>query len=397
MTPPAIFILGRTPELAAAELAAVLPQAKFRAFAPRVLRVDDGVREPAALLARLGGTVKIGAVVAPTFTVEAVADDLAIARAGGKVLFGISWITPSRNAVRLAAGLAVKTRLIHRGCNARLVTSRAAQLPAAAINRHGATEYVVLPDGSLARITAAQDVDDFTRRDVGRPHRDLKSGTLPPKLARILVNLARLPAVGSLLDPFCGSGTILTEAALLGVPRVVGVDVAARAVAQTQANLAWLACHYPQARVGRWSVRQGDARELWRVVGSERFNAVVTEPYLGPPRRGRETRRELERVMAALADLYGAAFQQFRHVLTSAGRVVIVLPVFRLGRERLTVPVAAAVARAGFRLEVGPLPYARPGQWVERQIMVWVRVAARFRQRRSLVVESEPRREVLRR
>ncbi|MCS7120818.1 MAG: TRM11 family methyltransferase [Nitrososphaerota archaeon] len=48
--------------------------------------------------------------------------------------------------------------------------------------------------------------------------------TMPPKLARCMVNLAQ-PRPGSLiLDPFCGTGSILIEAGLIGC-QVLGFDV----------------------------------------------------------------------------------------------------------------------------------------------------------------------------
>src|SRR3990170_4415126 len=50
--------------------------------------------------------------------------------------------------------------------------------------------------------------------------------SLPPRFARALVNLSRVPDGGVLLDPFCGTGGILLEAGLVGA-RLVGGDVRA--------------------------------------------------------------------------------------------------------------------------------------------------------------------------
>src|SRR5207245_1715269 len=47
--------------------------------------------------------------------------------------------------------------------------------------------------------------------------------SLHPKFARALVNLARVPMAGTVLDPFCGTGGVLLEAAELGL-RGVGID-----------------------------------------------------------------------------------------------------------------------------------------------------------------------------
>ena len=50
---------------------------------------------------------------------------------------------------------------------------------------------------------------------------------MPPKLARCMVNLAKPKAGDLILDPFCGTGSILIEAALIGC-RIMGMDIQKR-------------------------------------------------------------------------------------------------------------------------------------------------------------------------
>jgi len=50
---------------------------------------------------------------------------------------------------------------------------------------------------------------------------------MPPKVARCMVNLAKPKADDLVFDPFCGTGSILIEAALIGC-RVIGVDIQRR-------------------------------------------------------------------------------------------------------------------------------------------------------------------------
>lgn len=52
---------------------------------------------------------------------------------------------------------------------------------------------------------------------------------MQPKLARAMVNLARAKAGKLVLDPFCGTGSILIEAALMGC-RILGMDIQRRMV-----------------------------------------------------------------------------------------------------------------------------------------------------------------------
>lgn len=96
-----------------------------------------------------------------------------------------------------------------------------------------------------------------------KPYRT--SSSLPSRMARALVNLVSPPA-RSILDPCCGTGSILLEAQALGV-EAYGVDWNPRMVQITQKNLAYFGYSA--------EVILADIRELKRVA-----EAVVTDlPY----------------------------------------------------------------------------------------------------------------------
>ena len=96
-----------------------------------------------------------------------------------------------------------------------------------------------------------------------RPH--VTSSSLPTRLARAIVNLIASPG-DYLLDPCCGTGTIILEAAQMGM-NAVGYDINVRMVGATRKNLA----HYGLSG----EVYLGDARHI-----SGRYDAVVTDfPY----------------------------------------------------------------------------------------------------------------------
>jgi tRNA (guanine10-N2)-dimethyltransferase len=93
--------------------------------------------------------------------------------------------------------------------------------------------------------------------------------TLPPVLARCMVNLARTPRNGTLCDPFCGVGGILVEAGLIGA-RVVGFDIDPKMVEGARKNLEFYG-------VRNFEVSSGDARKLPEME----VDAVVTDPPFG--------------------------------------------------------------------------------------------------------------------
>jgi len=62
------------------------------------------------------------------------------------------------------------------------------------------------------------------------------SAAMPPKMARCMVNLARSKSGDLVLDPFCGTGSFLVEAGLIGC-RIIGFDVKRRMVEGCIQNL----------------------------------------------------------------------------------------------------------------------------------------------------------------
>lgn len=127
-----------------------------------------------------------------------------------------------------------------------------------------------------------------------------------PRLARALVNLARIPPGGTAFDPFCGIGGLLTEAALLGY-RVVGGDLRADMVEGSQRNLAHLGLEA--------ALRIGDVAETTAEIGL--VDGIVTDPPYG---RSTTTGGEPKE------RLYARAFTAFSQQLPAGARVAIAFP-----------------------------------------------------------------------
>jgi len=105
------------------------------------------------------------------------------------------------------------------------------------------------------------------RRPVNRPF--LHPSTMPPKLARCMVNLARAPSGCRVLDPFCGAGSILLEAGAVGC-RVVGSDVNDVMVEGCSRNLKYFRIPFDGLIVG-------DARKLPYTA----VDCIVSDPPYG--------------------------------------------------------------------------------------------------------------------
>ena len=105
----------------------------------------------------------------------------------------------------------------------------------------------------------------FDRRAHLRPRNHPTS--LNPKLARAMINLAG--PVETILDPFCGSGGILLEGALVG-KGMTGTDIDERQIARAEENVA----HYDVGAL----LTVGDATECDKLGN---FGAIVTDLPLG--------------------------------------------------------------------------------------------------------------------
>ncbi len=110
-----------------------------------------------------------------------------------------------------------------------------------------------------------------------RPHQ--YSSALPPRIARAMVNLVAAPG-DTLIDPCCGVGTVLVEAADMGV-HAIGCDLNPRVVEQAAGNL----CHHRL----RADLICADGRDL-----HGRFDGAVLDlPYGQSSRRDEDVCRGL--------------------------------------------------------------------------------------------------------
>jgi tRNA (guanine10-N2)-dimethyltransferase len=130
-------------------------------------------------------------------------------------------------------------------------------------------------------------------------------GTLMPLLARCMVNLARTPRGGTLLDPFCGVGGILIEAGLIGA-KPMGLDIDEEMIKGARQNL-------DEAGIKEYQLLVGDARDLPALE----VDAIATDPPFG---------RQATTAGLELKELYEQAFPSMAGVLKRKGYICITSP-----------------------------------------------------------------------
>lgn len=384
------LILGREPSLSLAELGQYLGD--FKALTPSsdsqvIIIKGTEIRESAPVL--LGGIVKSGIVLAilPRLTAPALAELLADKiTIGQKFDFGLSLYDKEEGTKKL--GLEVKKLLKAKGASVRLAVSRHSQLSAVDVVKNrllgrGVELCIFKTDSGLTvgRTLAVQPYEEYSERDYGRPARDARSGMLPPKLARMMVNLAlRQNHTATVLDPFCGSGTILQEALLMG-HSAVGTDIEKTAISNSQKNLVWLAEHHPDLPV--WRVAKSDVRQIDKILAPQSVDAIVTEFDLGPPLEGRESEVKINSIAMSLSAFYVDALRSLSAVLKPGRRAVLTWPYFK--EFNVFISAFGELKKLGWEL-VEPYPkeyqvafplstrstliYGRPDQHVWREILI---------------------------
>lgn len=143
-----------------------------------------------------------------------------------------------------------------------------------------------------------------------RPHRRpfWRSIAMPPRKARCMVNLSGVHPGGTLLDPFCGTGTVPIEAALVGV-RTYASDIDRIVAAGAARNFAALGL------ADRIDLRPLDARE-WGDLALG-FDAIVSDLPYGHSASVRGVDRD---------ELYRTFIDAATRVLVPGGRAVLMLP-----------------------------------------------------------------------
>lgn len=200
----------------------------------------------------------------------------------------------------------------------------------------------------VAITTAVHNPFEFQKRDVYKPIQR-KIFAMPPRLAKIMVNLSACTPGKVLLDPFCGVGTILQEA-LLARAKVVGVDGNSWCVKAANENLEWLTREY-KLEGADFRVVQGDIGKLAQKVGQETVDCIVTEPDLGPALRQVPTEPYALKIIQKLEPLYFELVEQAYRVLKTDGRLALVTPYFvtRSGHA-VTLPISEKLENVGFKM-----------------------------------------------
>jgi len=395
-------LLGAHPNISLAEIHAVTGsqpswyEGEFATF-------DDVSWTFSDLQNRLGGVQKLGSIVGSVAKVETkelaafLGADLVENFPEGKVHVGVSVYgvdgqkTGDTRTALKNLGFDIKSYLKDAGRSARYVISREPTLSSVVIKNNDlikkGAEFVFIvrkDDILIGKTLAVQDVDVWSHHDMDRPRRNAKQGMLPPKLARIMCNLASgnqskgekeprtKTEIGTVLDPFCGSGTVLMEAGLLGAGKLIGGDIAHIAAEDSTTNLNWIRSENPSMPTAEIYVSK--ASDIASKMAPNSVDAIVTETYLGRPRKGVETVEDVKETIDYVETLYRESFSILKTTLKPDGIVVLTAPFHVVDDEIFELDGVRIMESLGYThipTPFDPLMYRHQNQLVGRQILIF--------------------------
>ncbi|HOZ55730.1 MAG: hypothetical protein BWY51_00124 [Parcubacteria group bacterium ADurb.Bin316] len=386
------FILGSNPALSAAEICALFPRTEIILVGKEtaILETEQKI-EPDELITRMGGTIKIGEVLfsEKKLNFDAIQKKLQpnlIQKESGKYNFGISYYG-EKNVNPHGLAMNIKNYWREKNVNSRWVTSKEKVLSSVVVEQNKliskGIEIIIIENENqflIGKTLAVQHFKELSFRDFGRPSRDDRSGMIPPKLAQIMINLSKSaidnPQSAIIYDPFCGSGTILTEAMLMSYANLIGSDSSPKAVSDTENNLKWIAKNYNIADI-KSRIFQSGASSIAQKIKAHSVDAIITEPYLGPQRGNVDP----QKIKVELEKLYSEAIQQFSKILKTTGVIIMIWPIFKNEKQdiklspnikgfKIVSPISAQIKRQLALTSRDTIIYGRPGQKVWREIVM---------------------------
>lgn len=387
-----VAIAGRQPLISLAEIQALYDKAARLVGKKLVFfEIDeDGEENISPDINRLGGSLKLGRFFNTDFS--KLAKFLATTHPEGKITLGISdFSKQKKSGLAKQKSMELKRSLARVGRSVRVITSNEPEISSATAHHNQLGEKagcfeIFLIDREIYLSLGTQNITAYTERDQARPARDAKVGMLPPKLAQILINLCgKLPEGARVLDPFCGTGVVLQEAAIMGyVP--YGTDLNERMVEYSKKNLSWLFNKRNQKRFKILpdliqkkdqilnTISVGDATSF---TWEGEIDAVAFEGYLGAPMSKPPVDIKFKTEKAKCREIAMGFMKNITPQIKSGTPVVMALPAWlRENGKYVGLNILDEIQEMGYNFEKfqdlsqSDLLYYREGQIVAREIIV---------------------------
>lgn len=383
-----LFTLGRTIPLCLAELQALLKINKIDYKILHeienhvIIEITDEV-DVQDLLKQSGGIVKVASLRGTTATKQSfVAEQIVslVSRARNDKLnyknFGVSLVGFQENIVKICEELKNDLKMHY------ILPKEGHELSSAQIINKNILELIIVKtenEYQIFQTEAVQDINYWTKKDMGRPFIDDRLGMLPLKVARMMVNLGKNGNDMNILDPFCGMGSILAEAIDLGIKNVIGGDINADVLKKCEQNLNWFCHEFMWQHVNMLLVNSDAANISGKL--RQKIDLIVTEPFMGDARKLQRIyeytnvriqgnkEKDIKNIVKGLEKMYLGCLKDWKKVLKPNVAVVIIVPEIELNKKVFTFPFLEICAKTGYNI-LAQYDYSREKAIVKRKIFL---------------------------
>jgi len=210
----------------------------------------------------------------------------------------------------------------------------------------------------LATTTQTYNPKEVKKRDMQKPVRR-ESLAISPRLSKILINLSGAKPFDRLLDPFCGVGSILSEALIKKI-NVHGIDKDKEATIGAKQNLKWLENQYKIKN--RYTIENNDSRR----APDLQFSGIATETPLGKILRKKPSDNQAKQILQNFEAYMIPILRHLKRIKKPQAKIAITFPVIR----NLHTDYQKIANKSGLRIKLQPILESRKDQFISRDILI---------------------------
>jgi len=362
-----LFILGRNVELSVAELKSFFAKEKINykiiSIVNNGILIETSQNLPNKIVEKLGGTISVGEVSA-SGTFEQISKELDsqnIYSGKSNKLNYVIYDFNGKNSEDLS--LYLKTRFKEERLKATLKKltgnvklqggGTAPNLCSNLIQK----QYFIF-ENNFGEIIETCNYDKIEKRDMGKPVRR-ESLSISPRLAKILINLSEIKENETLLDPFCGIGTILQEALLQNI-KVIGIDNDKTAIESAKLNLKWFNFSDKDYKL----INEDSSK-----VKIQNIDAIATEPDLGELQKKIPNEEKAKQIISGFEKLMINVIKNLKKNVK--GKIVFTSPLVQTKAKKISPDFKKIASQTGMKIAKGfPIDEFREDSIVGRSILV---------------------------
>ncbi|MCL5018382.1 MAG: methyltransferase domain-containing protein [Candidatus Pacearchaeota archaeon] len=361
-----LFIAGRNIELSSAEIKSFFEREKISFKI--ISKIKNGILIetekilPKGIIEHLGGTISIGEVISEgNFQkISKELDNKTLYSVTGNKLNYVLFDFGGKNYDEIQNYLKRKFREEQLKATEKKISGRIELQGGKRVSKVSSSlideQYFVFAD-SFGIITENYDFDSAEKRDMKKPVRRSEL-SISPRLAKILINLSQVKKGETLLDPFCGIGTILQEALLQDI-KVIGIDKDKSATHDAKINMEWFKFKKENYKI---SNEDSSTAEIPKV------DAIATEPDLGELQRKIPTAEKAKELVRGYENLMIKVLKNLKKNVK--GRIVFTAPLVETIKGKISPDFERIANATRLKIILGPIQEFREKSIVGRNILV---------------------------